>query len=180
MIHRHWQYPLYNLAKAEETLGNHQQAVKFYQEALANMLHNPPASFNRPVIVTDIKIHLSFAEYQVGDKSALVRLSQHIAELEANQTEDKYNKDVWVSGGYMKLAELLKDIDQASLRKSRSHYNQQSRFKIMSATIKQTTGNVTVTLIYQKSKQFCQELFSLFVCYEDSCASYVFGPYGPL
>jgi len=50
--------------------------------------------------------------YKNGEKEALGDILAAISELEATN-EPKFNKDVWMSGGYMRLAELLKDEDLA-------------------------------------------------------------------
>src|SRR5579885_3158440 len=46
--------PLFNLAKSQETLGELNEAVATYKEALENMQNNPPESHaNRPAIIAD-------------------------------------------------------------------------------------------------------------------------------
>lgn len=105
--------PLYNLAKVYEALGNYQQAVTTYKEAISNMGNNPPASHNRPAVLSDMKIHLNYAEYKSGDKSALERMLENTKELEnSNEAEvSKYNYDVWISGAHMSMAEMLREDD---------------------------------------------------------------------
>lgn len=100
--------PLFNLAKTQEDLGNLQEAVKSYADALHQMETNPPATHNRPAVVADFKVHLATCEYRAGDKSALERAEIALSDLE--QTDEvKYNRDVWVSGGHMRIANMLKD-----------------------------------------------------------------------
>jgi hypothetical protein len=49
---------------------------------------------------------MAVCAYQNGDKSALERAESALHELE-NADEQKYEKDVWMSGGYMKIAEAI-------------------------------------------------------------------------
>jgi tetratricopeptide (TPR) repeat protein len=83
---------------------------KDYQNALGNLakaLGSPlPKSHDRPAVKADMKAHLAYVKYMTGDKSTLEAMSQAISELETSD-EDKYNKDVWLSGAHMKMAEML-------------------------------------------------------------------------
>lgn len=118
--------PYFNLGKVQESLGEYNDAVYSFKKALENMQNNPPYSHQgRPAIVADYKIHLAVCEFRAGDKSALERAQKSIEELEnipvddsvdyssggEYTTEQSYNKNVWLSGGYMHLAEALKDED---------------------------------------------------------------------
>jgi tetratricopeptide (TPR) repeat protein len=102
--------PLYNLAKVEETLGELLEAIENYKKAISEFLKNPPPQHNRPGVLLDIKINLAIAEFRNGDNQAETRIVDLLNELEKTE-EPKYNKDVWVSGGYMKLAEITKNKD---------------------------------------------------------------------
>ncbi|MDP2628316.1 MAG: hypothetical protein Q8P15_00265 [Nanoarchaeota archaeon] len=99
--------PLFNLAKAQETLGELSEAVSSYKEAVENMTNNPPQDQNRPAVLLDMKIHLDTAEYENGDKTALESAEKDLAELEKAEEMD-YNKHVWTSGGYMRIADMLR------------------------------------------------------------------------
>jgi tetratricopeptide (TPR) repeat protein len=103
--------PLFNLAKVNEAVGDYQQAVRTYEEAIANMEANPPASHNRSAVLSDMKIHLNYAQYKSGDKSALEKMQENIKELENSDEPEisQYNYDVWLSGAYMSMAEMLKE-----------------------------------------------------------------------
>jgi tetratricopeptide (TPR) repeat protein len=102
--------PFYNLAKVQEDLSQYSEALSSYQSAIDNFINNPPDEHNRPGVLADMKIHLHVCRYKNGEKEALSDILSAISELEATD-EPKFNKDVWMSGGYMKLAELLKDED---------------------------------------------------------------------
>lgn len=99
--------PLYNLAQLHEDLGELDDAVQIYKQSIDAMKNNPPKSQNRPSVVANMKIHLATCEYKAGDKNALEKAQQALRELESADEPNKYNKDVWVSGGYMRLTEAL-------------------------------------------------------------------------
>lgn len=125
--------PYLNVAKVQEDLGEINEAVENYKKAVENITQNPPASNNRPGVVADFKIHLSACEYSQGDQSALNRALTAISELEASD-EDSYNKNVWLSGGYMHLAKAAKseDINKAKeyLQKVKEIIDSDPRLKI--------------------------------------------------
>lgn len=100
--------PLFNLAKVQEDLGELQAAIQTYTEAAQNMESNPPTNHNRPAVLADMKVHLSTCEYRAGDKDALMRAEQALSEIEASD-EVKYNKDVWMSGAHMRIADMLRE-----------------------------------------------------------------------
>ncbi len=108
--------PLFNLAKAQETLGEHAVAVGTYRQALEIMESDPPAAHNRPCVVADMKIHLGISELNNGDDSAEARVKSAASELAATD-EPKYNKDVWLSGAYLKLAEALRDKNRDAAKR---------------------------------------------------------------
>lgn len=110
--------PLYNLAKVNEELGDFQRSVEIYKEVLGNMENNPPPTHDRSAILADMKIHLNYAEYKVGDKSSLDRMLDNIKALENSDEKEisRYNYDVWVSGAYMSLAQMLKEDNPEEAR----------------------------------------------------------------
>lgn len=107
--------PLFNLAKVQEALGDINEAVNSYKQAYDNITQNPPQEHNRPTVVADVQLHLAVAQYKTGDKSALVRAQSALADLEVAE-EEKYNKDVWLSGAHMHMAEMLKEDNSDSAR----------------------------------------------------------------
>lgn len=112
--------PYFNLAKSEETLGQIQEAVENYKKALDNATNNPPVPHKieeRPAILADMKVHLATCEYKAGDKSALERAKQALSDLEAHPDIEDYNQHVWVSGGYMRIAEMLKEDNPTEAKK---------------------------------------------------------------
>ncbi|HUD44409.1 MAG TPA: hypothetical protein VMR41_02605 [Patescibacteria group bacterium] len=99
--------PLYNLAQIQEDLGELKDAISTYKEAITNMENNPPVRHNRPSVLANMKVHMSTCEYKAGDKSALARAEAALRELESSD-EAKYEKNIWISGGYMRFAQMLK------------------------------------------------------------------------
>lgn len=84
-------------------------AVATYKEAIDAMINNPPENHNRPSFLANMQVHMATCEYKAGDKEALGRATQALRELEAAEEPSQHNKDVWVSGGYMRLADALRN-----------------------------------------------------------------------
>jgi tetratricopeptide (TPR) repeat protein len=112
--------PIFNLAKVEEDLGDYAKAAKFYQEAVEIFKKYPQKEHNRPGVLADMKIHMETCKYKAGDKGALQRSLEAIDELENSDEKEisKYNFDVWLSGGHMRIAQMLKDADPQTAKKT--------------------------------------------------------------
>lgn len=95
--------PLFNLAQAHFSLGEYKEAVKLFKEAVKTL---PDSPHNSPSMLLNMTIHLEVASYKNGDKKAHSRALRTLENLE-NSEQLKYEKDVWVSGGYMKIAEAI-------------------------------------------------------------------------
>lgn len=115
--------PLFNLAKAQETQGDLPNAVKSYKEAVENLATHPSEFDNLQAVAADFKVHMTTCEYKAGNKSVLPLAEKALHELEETEYPDAYTKDVWVSGGYMRMADMLREDDpekaQASLQKAK-------------------------------------------------------------
>lgn len=109
--------PLFNLAKVQEELNEPSSACQTYQQSLDNLINNPPSEHNRAGVIADFKVHLYSCLYKSGDKSALEKLLQATTDLEGSN-ETKYNKDVWLSGAYMRLAEILRSNNPPQAREN--------------------------------------------------------------
>ena len=101
--------PLFNLAKAHESLNEIPEAVELYKRSVLEMEANPPALHNRPAILNDMKVHQFVCEYKNGRKDALSYAESTVSLIENDKDEVRYTKDVWSSGGHMKIAEVLKN-----------------------------------------------------------------------
>lgn len=99
--------PLFNLAKAQETLGELKNAVTTYREGITTMQDTLPELHNRPSVVADMQVHLATCEYNAGDKPALNRAESALSGLEAANEPSKYNNGVWLSGGHMRISQML-------------------------------------------------------------------------
>lgn len=112
--------PLFAYGKALHLKGKHDKAIEAFREAIDTL---PSSHQNRPSVLADMKIHLAICEYINGDVSAIDRAQVAISELQ-NTEEQKYEKDVWISGGYLKLAEAISQKDNVKskdfLEKARS------------------------------------------------------------
>lgn len=129
--------PLEKLAVVQEELELLEDAVKSYREAVEKIESNPPAEHKvpeRPAIVADFKLHLATCEYKAGDKSALERAEAALSDLEAHPDIADYNQHVWVSGGHMRIAEMLKDDNpekaKEHLQKAKDIIDSDPRLKI--------------------------------------------------
>ena len=109
--------PLYNLAQIREDLEEYKDAVHDYQEAVNAMENDAPAIHNRPSVLANMKLHLASCEFKTDDKTALERAKQALQDLENAEEPNKYNKDVWVSGAYMRLADAIKTENPDEARK---------------------------------------------------------------
>lgn len=105
--------PLYNLAQVQEDLSEIHDAVKTYKESLD--IISSLANLSSPSQIANMKVHMAVCEYKAGDKAALERALHVLQQLEEANEQNKYNKDVWISGGYMRLANALRadNISQA-------------------------------------------------------------------
>lgn len=128
--------PYQNLAKIEEDLEEYKDAIDNYTKSLEHLEKYPPATHNRPGVVADFKIHLHLCELRSGDKSALPKLEEAIEELKNSGEKEvsDYNFNVWLSGAYMKMAEILaKDNPEkakVALQKSKEIIDSDERLKL--------------------------------------------------
>ncbi len=96
--------PLFDLGKRYTEKEEYVDATDTLKRAFGLPL---PERHNRTAVKSDMKAHLAFAQYMTGDKSALGLMDEAITELTDNVGEDKYNRDVWLSGAHMRAATML-------------------------------------------------------------------------
>ncbi|HSX48878.1 MAG TPA: hypothetical protein VLE44_01310 [Candidatus Saccharimonadales bacterium] len=103
--------PYFNLAKVQEDMYDFTGAVESYRKSVEIFKTQNPKLHNRSGVLADMNIHLATCEYMAGDKSALDRALRAIEDLKVSDEKSvlKYNYDVWLSGGYMRIAEMLKE-----------------------------------------------------------------------
>ena len=111
--------PLFDLAKVQEEIGQLGEAAETYEDAVEAMGKNPPESHNRVGVVADMKVHMYTCMYKAGDKTALPKAMDALTELQGSdeKTVSKYNYDVWLSGGNMRIAEILKEENKELAKK---------------------------------------------------------------
>ncbi|MEO6508624.1 MAG: hypothetical protein ABIO02_01605, partial [Patescibacteria group bacterium] len=112
--------PLFTAAKTLQQLGEMEQAVEFYKKAVELPLpedHKP----SEVAIYADIKNHLATCEYSLAATSeekatALKEAEQSVEELMQSGIDklseaQRYNYNVWLSGAYMRIADVLYSDD---------------------------------------------------------------------
>lgn len=135
----------FNLAKAYADLGEKTKAVDYFKKAFDQLQENPPQTHNRPAIKADFQIHYGTALAKSGDDKGIEFIEEGIKLLEAVETteesveseedvESSYNKNVWLSGAYGNLADLLRDsnADRAreALQKAKEIIDSDKRLKL--------------------------------------------------
>jgi tetratricopeptide (TPR) repeat protein len=140
--------PLFNLGKAYFEMKDWKNAVKAYQEAADNIESNPPKEHDRPAVKLDIKGHLYTAEYLNGDKSALERAIETAEELKNTDEISQYNKDVWLSGAYLRIAVMQKysqnaDLAQEYLEKARQVIESNEELKLRKGQLEKVEELIT-------------------------------------
>jgi tetratricopeptide (TPR) repeat protein len=98
--------PYFNLAKAYESLSQLDLAVSYYEKAIDSKEKFPGNYHNRPGVLADMRIHKAIAQYKDGKEAALTDALRAVEDLQSSD-ETRYNKDVWLSGAHMKIAEVL-------------------------------------------------------------------------
>lgn len=104
--------PLFELGKVQGSLGEYKDAAQSFKKSLETYQQNTSSGNVRQAQLADMKVHLAVAEYKSGDDTALQRLEEAVTELEMAEEADEFSKDVWLSGGYMRLAEANKEANQ--------------------------------------------------------------------
>lgn len=139
--------PMFNLAKVQEDLGEFAEAVGSYRETV-QMAGNLPERHNRGGVVADMRVHLATCEYKMGDKSGLERALAALDGLEKSDEPD-YNKHVWLSGGHMRIGEMVYGENQPlaieHLRKAKGIIDADERLKLRLEQWKKLINKLGVT-----------------------------------
>lgn len=101
--------PVFNLAKVYEEIGELEQAKTLYEEALDHIANHPPAHHNRPAVKLDFMLHYVICKIQLGEITLADEAVKIIKQIQNQADEPDYTRKVWASGGYLRLAEILKD-----------------------------------------------------------------------
>lgn len=110
--------PYHTLGKIYEDLENWPEAVNAQAKAIDAMTNNPPQEHNRPAYINEMRVHWLADRYMSGEKEVIGDLDKVLDALESDTVEPRYNRDVWLSGGYMSKATILKDDNPDEAKKA--------------------------------------------------------------
>lgn len=99
--------PYFNLGDIAEEVNDFTLAISSYKKAVEILESNPPERHNRKSVLANFRIHLTTCEYKNGDKSALSRVEDALADLLNSNDASDYEKHVWESGAHMRIAKML-------------------------------------------------------------------------
>lgn len=108
--------PYHNLGKYYFEAKEYQKAAQAFKMAVENLIVYPKNRHSRPSVISDIKGHQYAAEYHLGDKTALERAEKVLEELE-QVDEASYNKNAWLSGAHLRIAEMTAKSDMQLAKK---------------------------------------------------------------
>lgn len=103
-------------AKAAVVFKEYDKAIAFFIKAIENIR-------DRPAQKGDWRVNLGKALYLNGEKEkGVTEMLAGIADIQSHATEvDSYTANVWLSGGYLRLAEALRQDDPAESKKYLGH-----------------------------------------------------------
>lgn len=114
--------PYFNLGKYYFDANEYRSAEEYFKKAVENLSTVPNSRHGRPSVIADVKGHLHVAEYYLGDKSALEKSLKALEDLEKAE-EASYEKNVWMSGAHLRIANMIKndqtDLAQHHLQKAK-------------------------------------------------------------
>lgn len=110
--------PYFNLGEVAYSAGDLELAIKSYKRAVDGMHLYPSERHNRKSVLANFEIHLATSEYENGDKVALAKAEKALKDLEDSSDASDYELAVWLSGGHMRIAKMLK---KDNLEKAKEH-----------------------------------------------------------
>lgn len=116
--------PYHNLGKYYFEAREYQKAGGAFKRAVENLTQYPSTRHSRASVVADIKGHRAASEYHAGDKTALDRALNALTELENSEEPNSYNKNAWVSGAHLRIAEM---VSQDNLELAKKHLEEARR-----------------------------------------------------
>ncbi len=102
--------PFHNLGKYYSEVKDYAQAAWYFKKAVENLKAHPQNPHSRPAVITDIAGHLYWAQYHLGDKTALQKALAALEKLKFLD-EESYNKAVWITGAQLRIAEMTNEDD---------------------------------------------------------------------
>ncbi len=99
--------PYHNLGKYYSEVKEYEKAAEYFKKAIENLKKYPDNHHGRASVIADIAGHQYAAEYHTGDKTALDRALQALEDLQNSDESSTYNKNAWVTGAHIRIAEML-------------------------------------------------------------------------
>ena len=126
--------PMGTLAKTHELLGDYKGAVETYSKVVDLLQRHPDFRHSRKSVIADFKVDLYTAAYQSGDKGALEMSLSALKELEQSTDASEIEMKTWLSGGYMRIASMLKndnlDLSRKYLEAARATIDGDDRLRL--------------------------------------------------
>lgn len=130
----------YNLGKVLDSMGDTDNALISYRQALDLGLSN------RPGLLAEMKTRLAVAEYKEGDEAAFDRFTEAVEVLKSAEEKDNYAKSVWLSGAYMHMAEAIgeknKEKTKELLDEAQKIINSDLRLRLREQQLKKIRENL--------------------------------------
>lgn len=98
---------LFHLAEVQEDLKDYNTALLSYREALTAL----GQSTGNIAYMENIKNHMEICAYKNGDEGAIERAEEALDVLQREYDGGEYNRKVWISGGYLRIANALRQSD---------------------------------------------------------------------
>lgn len=103
--------PLVGLGRIMADLGEFVHAAENFKRAVAILEKYPDEKHSRKSVIADYKVHMYVSLYRAGDETALQLAEDALEELAATTDASEYEKEVWLSGAHMKIAEAVNPTD---------------------------------------------------------------------
>src|SRR5260221_9563221 len=103
--------PLFNLAKSQEAVENYAGALESYKENLEYIEKYPDQNHDTEAVKLDFKIHTLTSEMKNGNFEVENEVLDALKKLETSQSNSDYERSVWLTSGYMRLAAILQEKD---------------------------------------------------------------------
>lgn len=139
--------PYHNLGKYYFEAEKYEKAAEAFRRAVENLTQYPSERHSRTSVIADIKGHQYAAEYHTGDKTALSSVLDALQELERAE-EDSYNKNAWLTGAHIRIAEMLARDDlqlaKKHLEEARRIIEEDKRLILRKNQLEKLEKNITI------------------------------------
>lgn len=125
---------LYELGKMDQSLGDNEMAIENIQAAIENFEKYPGQYPFGESVKAEMQTRLYALLHKKGENDAMAHYEEALERLRSAENNDEYTKNVWVSGAYMHMAEVLigNDNDKARdlLEKAKERLDDQEKYKV--------------------------------------------------